>query len=206
MVLRKHLTSQKGWTLIELLVVVGILGILAGVAVPRVMDAIDNARARRADADLSVLRDALARFYLDYGKFPPSLNVLRTEDYVDPNFTFQNAYGHRYFYAVLWTDQGGADAARALTDYVMGDPGVTPGTAYDDASGALPEALATPVGNDEQVYYWGYDGGDLVDVSITLIKLDNTTLNLTVDFTELQAANIVYPVTPQNPNIKYRGQ
>lgn len=121
--IRKHMSGQKGFTLIELLVVVAILGILATIAVPRVMDAIDNARTRKAEADLTVVRDALERWYLDYGIFPPGLYWLSHEAYVDPNFTYKNSYGKFYFYAVKWN---GANNTESLTDYVLGDPGKIP--------------------------------------------------------------------------------
>ncbi|MCL6580788.1 MAG: prepilin-type N-terminal cleavage/methylation domain-containing protein [Firmicutes bacterium] len=125
MMLRRHLSGQKGFTLIELLVVVAILGVLATIAVPRVMDAIDNARARKAEADLTIIRDALERWYLDYGIFPPSLTWLADPayQYVDPNFTFKNSYGKVYFYAVLYN---GSQDPTSFTDYVLGDPGKLP--------------------------------------------------------------------------------
>jgi type II secretion system protein G len=121
--IRKRLSGQKGFTLIELLVVVAILGILATVAVPRVMDAIDNARAKKAIADMTVIRDGLERFYLDYGVFPPGLQALVSENYLDPNTKFTNAYGKLYFYMVFRSDA----VVTNLKDYRLGDPGINPG-------------------------------------------------------------------------------
>jgi type II secretion system protein G len=131
MAIRKRLSGQKGFTLIELLVVVAILGILATVAVPRVMDAIDNARAKKAIADMTVIRDGLERFYLDYGVFPCSLDYLVSGGYIDPNFTFKNSYGHVYLYMVQWE---GATDPLSLKDYNLGDPGKVP----DEVAGTPP--------------------------------------------------------------------
>jgi type II secretion system protein G len=138
MAFRKHLSGQKGFTLIELLVVVAILGILAGIAAPRVMDAINNARERKAEADLVVIRDALERFYLDYAVFPPNLQWLVGEGYLDPNTTFSNSYNNHYMYVVC-LDPG----VNYFTDYRLGDAGRTPGTwtraaVWDCAGAALP--------------------------------------------------------------------
>jgi len=156
--IQKRLSGQKGFTLIELLVVVAILGVLATIAVPRVMDAIDNARARKAEADLTVIRDALERWYLDYSIFPPSLSWLADQNYqyVDPNFTFKNSYGKVYFYAVLYN---GAQDPTSFTDYVLGDPGKLPEadgtyTATKVCEGVKDTTGAAAKG---QAYAW-YDG------------------------------------------------
>jgi len=144
--IRKRLSGQRGFTLIELLVVVAILGILATVAVPRVMDAIDNARAKKAIADLTVIRDGLERFYLDYGVFPPGLRALVAENYLDPNTKFTNAYGKLYFYMVFRSDA----VATNLKDYRLGDPGINPGALGSPPldQTALNALTALPVGCD----------------------------------------------------------
>jgi len=151
MAIRKHLSSQKGFTLIELLVVVAILGILVGLAAPRVIDAIDNARNRRAEADMVVIRDALERFYLDYGIFAPSLDMLVEHDYIDPNFTFANSYGNTYFYAVL-VNETEVTATPNYSDYVLGDPGQTPLTTASYDADQVAEGLYTATSD---VYCWG---------------------------------------------------
>ena len=51
--------SHHGFTLIELVVVIAILGILAGIAIPRFMDAQATARGSKILADMRTLESAL---------------------------------------------------------------------------------------------------------------------------------------------------
>lgn len=70
---RKHSrfhAKQGGFTLIEVMVVVVILGILASVVVPRIMDNPDKARITKAKQDIRSLESALNLYRLDNFKYP----------------------------------------------------------------------------------------------------------------------------------------
>ena len=60
----------SGFTLIEILVVVVILGVLAALIVPRVMDRPDEAKRVAAKADIGALVQALKLYRLDNGAYP----------------------------------------------------------------------------------------------------------------------------------------
>ena len=62
--------KQKGFTLIEIMVVVVILGILAAIAVPRIMNRPDTARITKAKQDIRVVESALKLYRLDNFQYP----------------------------------------------------------------------------------------------------------------------------------------
>jgi general secretion pathway protein G len=63
-------SRQSGFTLIEIMVVVVIIGILASVIVPRIMDNPDKARVAKAKNDIRALESALDIYRLDNYVYP----------------------------------------------------------------------------------------------------------------------------------------
>ena len=59
-----------GFTLIEIMVVIVILGILAALVVPRVLDRPDEARAIAAKNDIAAVMQALKLYRLDNQRYP----------------------------------------------------------------------------------------------------------------------------------------
>jgi general secretion pathway protein G len=64
--------NQKGFTLIEIMVVVIILGLLAGLVLPRILGQEDKARIETAKVQIRSLESALDAFKLDNGFYPAS--------------------------------------------------------------------------------------------------------------------------------------
>ena len=63
---------SRGFTLIEIMVVVVIMGILAALVVPRLMNRADDARVTAARQDISSLMQALKLYRLDNQRYPTS--------------------------------------------------------------------------------------------------------------------------------------
>ena len=67
---RRVTSAGKAFTLIELLVTVGIIALLAAIAVPNLLEAQVRSKVARVKNDLRVLDEALAMFHTDNRKYP----------------------------------------------------------------------------------------------------------------------------------------
>jgi general secretion pathway protein G len=66
----KKRSREAGFTLIELLVVLAILGLLAGLVAPRVLDYFGRAKSDTARLQIENISAALDLFRLDVGRYP----------------------------------------------------------------------------------------------------------------------------------------
>jgi general secretion pathway protein G len=69
---RRTCPTRNGFTLIEVLVVIVILGILAALVVPRVLERPDEARVIAAKSDIATILAALKLYRLDNQRYPTS--------------------------------------------------------------------------------------------------------------------------------------
>jgi len=126
--------NEKGFTLIELLIVVAIIGIIAAIAIPNLLNAIENSRQKTTLANMRALATAIEQYTINnpaIGAPPGDIAALETmlinDQYVTNNDIFTDAWGFDLNYAKV----GGAGAKTfSLTSYGSdGAAGPAPTTA-----------------------------------------------------------------------------
>ncbi len=98
-----------GFTLIELMVVVVILGILATIMLPKILDRPEQARRMKAKVQIRSLQSSLALFKTDTGRFPTTSEGLQAlvggsgipgsqPSYIEGNRVPNDPWGREYVY------------------------------------------------------------------------------------------------------------
>ena len=98
---------KAGFTLIEVLLVVVIIGILVGVAVPKLGGKVKKAQISRTKADVQQIGLACRLFEVDNGSYPPSLTALMSNPGKAPGWDGpyleqgipKDPWGNEYIYA-----------------------------------------------------------------------------------------------------------
>lgn len=78
----KGARKSTGFTLIELIVVMMIIAMLASLAVPRYFGSVQKSKDAALKEDLTLMRDALDKYYGDNDKYPGTLEDLVSRKYL----------------------------------------------------------------------------------------------------------------------------
>ena len=82
---RENLKKSRkgGFTLVELMVVVGVIAILAAIAMPQFLSAADRARNAKETADIQIIKNATQLYMIDKNvDTPPTVENLYKEGYL----------------------------------------------------------------------------------------------------------------------------
>lgn len=94
---------QKGFTLIELLIVVAIIGIIAAIAIPNLLNAIHRGRQKRTMADMRTIATAVGAYGTDNAFYPQSMtSISDLKPYIAPiyikTFPDKDGWGGLYWF------------------------------------------------------------------------------------------------------------
>ncbi len=70
------IAGRRGFTLVELLVVIMIIGLIAAISVPVVMQSLAKARNAAIKAEIDMLHMAIMNYKNEYGSFPPCIDSI----------------------------------------------------------------------------------------------------------------------------------
>ena len=76
--------DSKGFTLIELLIVVAIIGIIAAIAIPNLLNAIDRGKQKRTMADIRSIGTAVESYAVDNNVYPVAVTAAALQGLVAP--------------------------------------------------------------------------------------------------------------------------
>ena len=117
----RNFRKQTGFTLIELLIVVAIIGIIAAIAIPNLLNAIDRGKQKRSMADMRSLGTAVESYSVDVNFYPISTSMATLTSLgaatigIEPVYIklapVKDGWGGLYYY--------GSDAAGAGSDYTI---------------------------------------------------------------------------------------
>ena len=82
--------KKEGFTLIELLIVVAIIGIIAAIAIPNLLNAIQRGKQKRTMADMRAVGTAVESYAVDNNKYPAGgSSITSIETTLEPRYIQQ---------------------------------------------------------------------------------------------------------------------
>jgi len=136
--------AQNGFTLIELMIVIVIIGILATLLIPRIMERPEEARRIKAKADIKTIESALKLYKIDTGNYPtteqglealirkpdtsPVPNKWREGGYLEGDAVPKDPWGNPYYYTASSSSGTSGASGRDYEIVSYGNDGQPGGT------------------------------------------------------------------------------
>ena len=99
-----HLSKRSGFTLIEIILVVVIIGILAGIAIPRMGGKTEKAKIAAARSNVQSIGMGIQEYEIMNGEYPSSLDALLDESkggpFMEKKSIPLDPWGNPFVYAV----------------------------------------------------------------------------------------------------------
>lgn len=160
--------SRRGFTLIELLVVVGIISMLATIAIPNFMEAQLRTKVSRMKSDMRTISVAVESYAVDHGHYPmrrsitTMQNIIGINDTGSNNNNNQNNDGGVPFTpdkSVVWASEGEgffwlSGVAKSLPEKTndVNASGGASNTEFTNMQARQLAALTTPIGYMNTLY------------------------------------------------------
>src|SRR3989441_8745536 len=145
--------TSAGFTLIELLIVVAIIGLIAAIAIPNLMSALNKAKQTKTMADIKAIGSALETYAVDNNTYPKGLS--------DANAQALGQYLSRYLKTIPpgdgWNNPWHVDTNSAGTVYTITSYGAD-GVAGTNPGGPTGDFNCDIIYTNSSFYQWPQGG------------------------------------------------
>jgi type II secretion system protein G len=102
--------KKEGFTLIELLIVVAIIGIIAAIAIPNLLNAIQRGKQKRTMADMRAIGTAVESYAVDNNEYPAGGSpVAGIDSVLEPRYIAQLVTNDAWNHAIDYVSSPAAD-------------------------------------------------------------------------------------------------
>src|SRR6267143_1688495 len=141
--------KRAGFTLIELLIVVAIIGLIASIAIPNLMSALNKAKQTKTMADIKAIGSALETYAVDNNTYPKGLS--------DANAQALGQYLSRYLKTIPpgdgWSNPWHVETNSAGTVYTITSYGAD-GVAGTNSGGPTTDFKSDIIYTNNSFYQW----------------------------------------------------